>query len=224
MIYAALAFVVILIVYGPFLWVKFVLWRHSKTITAMPGTGGELAQHLIDRFELPGVTVTQGDSDHYNPEQKVVSLSKDVYTGKSLTAVAVAAHEIGHAIQFSKEEPISKLREKYLKRIFHIRRAGSMLLLVMTAISAIIKLPHMFLATALLGIITMLASVLMYVAILPEEYDASFNKALPLLGEGYVPSDKLPAVRQILLACALTYVAGALTDIINLWRWIRFLR
>ena len=64
----------------------------------------------------------------------------------------------------------------------------------------------------------------MYVAILPEEYDASFKKALPILEEGYIPEGNMPAVRQVLQACALTYVAGALTDVLNLWRWFRILR
>ena len=76
----------------------------------------------------------------------------------------------------------------------------------------------------LVGVLTMLASVLMYVAILPEEYDASFNKALPILHEGYLPSEYMPKARQVLKACALTYVAGALVDVLNLWRWLRFFK
>jgi hypothetical protein len=79
--------------------------------------------------------------------------------------------------------------------------------------------------TALLGVATMLVSVAVYAAILPEEWDASFNKALPILIEGeYVDEHQLKAVRQILKACALTYVAAALADILSLWRWIAILR
>lgn len=71
----------------------------------------------------------------------------------------------------------------------------------------------------------MLISVLLYVAVLPEEWDASFNKALPILEKGeYVPEEYLPAIRQILKACALTYVAAALADILRLWRWLTLLR
>jgi hypothetical protein len=77
---------------------------------------------------------------------------------------------------------------------------------------------------AIIGIITMLASALMYVAILPEEYDASFKKALPILKEGYVPSDYIPAVEQVLRAAALTYLAAALADILRLWTWLRVFR
>ena len=61
-------------------------------------------------------------------------------------------------------------------------------------------------------------------AVLPEEYDASFKKALPILEEGYVPKENLPAIRQILRACAYTYVAGALADVIRLWRWLAIKR
>jgi len=81
------------------------------------------------------------------------------------------------------------------------------------------------LLTAIIGVVTMLASVLMYAAILPEEWDASFNKALPILaGNDYVPDEYLPAIRQVLMACALTYVAGALADMLSLWRWWAIIR
>ena len=205
---------------------KFVLWRHSKELKNMPGTGGELAEHFVERFALQGVTVEEGEQgrDHYNPGEQIVSLSPNVYAGKSLTAVAVAAHEVGHAIQFTRKEPISQLREKYLGKAHRIKKIGTIILMGIPLVTAIIKVPHVILITAVIGIITMLASVMMYVAILPEEYDASFNKALPILQEGYVPEEHIPAVRQVLRACALTYVAAALADILSLWRWIRVFR
>jgi Zn-dependent membrane protease YugP len=78
--------------------------------------------------------------------------------------------------------------------------------------------------TAFIGVVTMLSSAAMYVAILPEEYDASFNKALPILEAGYVPEQHIPAVRQVLRAAAYTYVAGALADVLSLWRWLRVFR
>lgn len=226
MIYAFLASLLIIAIYAPFLWVRFVLWRHSKEITAMPGTGGELAQHFVERFKLEGVTVEEGepDRDHYNPEEKRVSLSPKVYHGKSLTAVAVAAHEIGHAIQFCRQEPVSQLRDKYLGKAFRIKQIGAIILMTIPVVTAIFKAPQIIILAAVIGIITMLASVLMYVAILPEEYDASFNKALPILQEGYVPQENMPAVRQVLRACALTYVAAALADVLSLWRWIKVFR
>ena len=226
MIFIVGGLAVFLLVYGPQFWVKFVLWKHSKDIGGMPGTGGELAKHLVERFQLEGVTVEEGSEgqDHYNPADKRVSLSPTVYAGRSLTAVAIAAHEVGHAIQFVREEPVSQLRNKYMGKAIKIKKAGTVVLTVLPIIAIIIKVPHLFAVAAIVGVITMLVSMLMYVAVLPEEYDASFNKALPILAEGYVPEKHLPAVRQVLRAAAYTYVAGALADVLRLWRWFRIIR
>lgn len=217
---------ILILVYGPHLWVRFVLWRHSKTISDMPGTGGELAKHLVERFELDGVKVERGSkgNDHYSPDEKIVSLSPEVYDGKSVTAVSVAAHEVGHALQFCRQEPVSKLRVKYLGRAFQIKRLGSFIMMSVPFIGILTKSPAVFLILGLAGVFTMLVSVLMYAAILPEEYDASFNKALPILKEGYLPTQFIPGSKSVLRACALTYVAAALMDVLNLWRWFRFIR
>ncbi|WP_237058625.1 zinc metallopeptidase [Microbulbifer sediminum] len=226
MIYGLGALLVVLLVYGPSLWVRFVMWRHAKPIKDMPGTGGDLARHLVERFSLAGVSVERGqpNGDHYDPVKKVVSLSPRVHDGKSLTAVAVAAHEIGHAIQFVRDDPVSHLRQKHLGKAFFIRKVGTGLMLALSALAMVLKIPHVIALAIALGVITMLASALMYAAILPEEYDASFNKALPILEEGYVPPEHLPAIRSVLKAAALTYFAGALAELLSLWRWLRFLR
>jgi len=225
--YAIAAILLLLLIYTPNMWVRYTLNRHSRTIENMPGTGGELAIHLIERFELNGVTVEKSkpDNDHYDVDENTVRLSPEIFDGKSLTAVAVAAHEVGHAIQFNREEEISKLRERYLGKALTIQRWGAGILMTIPVITIIFRLPHATLLTALIGIITMLASVLMYVAILPEEFDASFNKALPILVEGeYITEAQIEPVRQILKACAYTYVAAALADILRLWRWLAILR
>ena len=210
----------------PYFWVKYVMWRHSKDIAGMPGTGGELAEHLVSRFALEGVHVVCGqyEEDFYDPENKIVSLSPDNYHGKSLTAVAVAAHEVGHAVQFCRNEPVSRLRGKYLKPAFAIRRAAVIVIMFMPVISAVIRIPQLMILSSVLGVIMMLASAAMYAAILPEEYDASFNKALPTLEEGYVDEEHYSAVRQVLKAAAYTYVAAALIDILRIWRWFGFVR
>lgn len=226
MLYGLLILAVLLLTMGPSLWVRYVLWRYSSDISGMPGTGSELAVHLIERFELPGVEVVRGAKGEncYRPADRTVSLSPDVFDGKSLTAVAVAAHEVGHAIQFVREEPVSLLRSRYLTRAHAIERIGGLILMCAPVITIFARSPLVFFLLGAVGVVTLLASVMMYVAILPEEYDASFNKALPILEEGYVPASHMPAARSILKACALTYVAGALADIVRLWRWIRFLR
>ncbi len=226
MIYGLGGLALLFLFFAPMAWIKYVMWKHSKTIDEMPGTGGELAQHLVERFELEGVAVEKGgpDENYYSPEEKRVVLCPTVFDGKSLTAVAVAAHEVGHAIQFVRQEPVSQLRDKYLSKAFRIRKIGAVLLSLIPVAGAVFKVPALMLLFAAVAVLTMLASVAMYVAILPEEYDASFNKALPILEAGYVPEHHMAAARQVLKAAAYTYVAAALADVLRLWRWIRFLR
>jgi len=138
--------------------------------------------------------------------------------------VAVAAHEVGHAIQFCHEEPVSKLRTKYMAKAILIKRIGTYIIICMPFISLLFRSPLIFPAMTATALATMLASVLMYVAVLPEEYDASFKKALPILEEGYLPSEYFPAVKRILKAAAMTYVAAALAEAFSIWRWFRYLR
>ena len=226
MLYLILFCFVLLIIYGPSLWVRHVLHKHSTPIEGMPGTGAELAIHLVERFKLKEVQVVRGGvgENYYSPEEKIVCLSPDVFDGKSLTAVAVAAHEVGHAIQFNNEEPVTKLRQRYLGKALLVKRVGSIILMSIPIFTLVLKSPVVMFFGIAVGLITMLSSVFMYAAILPEEYDASYKKALPILAQGYLPETHMPAAREILKACALTYVAAALTDVLSLWRWFRMIR
>ena len=98
-----LALVIIGLIVGPGLWVKRVLASNSRTRADLPGTGGELAAHLMEKFELQGVTLERTElGDHYDTQDKAIRLTANVMDGKSLTAVATAAHEFGHALQDSK--------------------------------------------------------------------------------------------------------------------------
>ena len=224
--YVLVALAITALIVGPQLWVRFVLWRHSTEVGDMPGSGAELAEHLVERYKLEGVKVVEANpgENYYSPSEKVVALSPDIYHGKSVTAVAVAAHEVGHAMQFCREEPVSRLRDKYLGRAHRIQRIGAAVLVFAPIVTLLIKSPVVFLWIGIIAVITMLCSALMYVAILPEEFDASFNKALPILKEGYLPEHLMSAAHSVLRAAALTYVAGALLDVVRLWRWIRFFR
>ena len=84
----------------PNIWAKWVLKRYTKGRDDYPGTGAELADHLLRRLGVEGASVERTEfGDHYDPETRCVRLSPDNYDGRSLTAVTVAAHEVGHAIQ-----------------------------------------------------------------------------------------------------------------------------
>lgn len=227
MIIAVFGIVFLIVVYAPSVWVRMVLHRHSKDDPTIRGTGGELAKHLIERFELKDVTVEQTDPghDHYDPSSNTVRLGPSNYNGRSLTAVAVATHEVGHAIQFNRQEPISKLRGQYLPRAAMIKRLGIAIIVLMPFITAIIHVPQVAILTAIMGVLVMLASASVYLIILPEEWDASFNKALPILMKGnYITVQQERAARSVLRAAALTYFAAALADVVRLWRWIAVLR
>jgi Zn-dependent membrane protease YugP len=89
-----------LLLFGPQLWVQVVLRRHSEPRADFPGTGGEFARHLLTQLGLESVNVEPTDAgDHYDPASRTVRLTADRLYGKSLTAVVVAAHEDGHALQ-----------------------------------------------------------------------------------------------------------------------------
>src|SRR5262249_55662075 len=101
---AGLAFLALL--FGPQLWVRRVMAQHGADGPALPGTGAELARHLLDEADLRGVAVElTGDGDHYDPETRAVRLTPDHHDGRSIAAVAVAAHEVSHAVQHARAEP-----------------------------------------------------------------------------------------------------------------------
>lgn len=224
--YLLLIVCIALLIYGPQLWVRFVINKHSKSIEGMPGTGAELAEHLVKRFELKGVQVEQkgANQNFYSPQDKVIGLSPDVYQGKSISAVAIAAHEVSHALQYARQEPVSQLRSKYTGLAVAAQRIGIFVLSAAPLLGLATKAPALTFMVLLAGVVAMLGSVGLYAMILPEEFDASFNKALPLLNEGYLPPEHMPAARQVLKAAAYTYVAGALANVFSIWRWLAVLR
>lgn len=201
--------------------------KHGDQLQDLPGTGGELAMHLIKRFELEGYIVEQADQmgDHFNPEDKAVRLSEANYNGKSLTAVAVAAHEVGHAIQHFKGEKIFELRKKYIPIAIMFQKLGVMSLALVPFIAVLVKVPSLVIWVIVISLVFQFIGALAYLIVLPEEWDASFNKALPILVEGeYVESQQQQAVREVLKAAALTYFAAALASMLNIGRWLLILR
>lgn len=215
------------VMFLPQLWVRFVMRRHRREDSALPGTGGELARHLIERFRLDGIALEQGQegADHFDPNDQTVRLSPSNYRGRSLTAVAVAAHEVGHAIQFHRNEPIFELRRKYIPRAILFNKIGVALMMSIPFAGLILRSPVAIGVVIGLAILLQIMGALAYLIILPEEWDASFNKALPILREGqYIDSSQEGAVRQVLRAAALTYFAAALANVFNIGRWLMVLR
>ncbi len=199
--------------------------RHSKTINALPGTGGELAQHLIDQYHLPVTVETTEQGDHYDPQSKTVRLSPEYFNGKSLTAIAIAAHEVGHAVQDFRQDKLLLLRGRMVTTSQHFEKLGAGVIFIAPLLSAFTRSPQLGLLIGLIGLLSIASSVVVHLISLPVEFDASFNKALPLLKEGhYVTKRDLIPVRQVLLAASLTYVAAAMAGLLNVWRWIAILK
>jgi len=227
MIYLLATLAVLLLAYAPTLWIRHVMRRHGAERTDLPGTGAELATHLLHRFELDDVKVERGkpNQDHYDPGARTIRLSPAHHDGRSLAAVAVAAHEVGHAIQFGRNEPVSRLRKRWLPVAMRLKQIGILILTLLPILVIVVRAPGALFALVGLSIALQLAGALAYAIILPEEFDASFGKALPVLADGeYVDDADLPAVRQVLKAAAFTYVAGALADLINIGRWAMILK
>ncbi len=221
-----LILLVLAVVFGPSLWAKAVLAWHAGDRSDFPGTGGELARHLLDRAGLEEVAVERSDrGDHYDPEAKALRLTQDNLDGRSLTAVTVAAHEFGHALQDRDGYGPLRTRTRLVKSIGGLQRLGSIILFATFGLGLAAASPGLAAIGAAVGIATMASAVVIHLITLPVEFDASFKRALPILDRwGYLPQGDIPAARRILRACALTYVAGSLASLLNLWRWIRFLR
>ena len=216
------AVIVLVLIFGPSLWVKLVMWRYSSEKPEMPGTGGELAKHLIERFSLKDVKVeVTKQGDHYDPIEKKVRLSKEHYESKSLTAIAIAAHEVGHAIQDQQGDKRLATRTKMVPIVDKVARWSVAIIYLSPIIGIITRHPMPFSLLLILGLSGFIARMMIHALTLPIEFDASFSKALPLLREGnYVSQSNEKAVNSILRAAALTYVSAALADILNLSRWI----
>jgi hypothetical protein len=219
---AAGALIVIAVIFGPSLWVKLVMSRYSSEKPEMPGTGGELAKHLIKRFSLKDVEVEITElGDHYDPIEKKVRLSREHYESKSLTAVAIAAHEVGHAIQDHQGDKRLATRTKMVPIVNLLARWSVIIISLSPVIGIITRHPIPFSLLLFIGLSGFIARMMMHAVTLPIEFDASFSKALPILREGdYVSQSNEKAVSHVLRAAALTYVSAALADTLNLSRWI----
>lgn len=225
MLYLIFIVVLLAVVFGPSLWVRWVMRAYGPEIPGMPGTGGELAEHLIDKLGLDGVGVEQTElGDHYDPRDRKVRLSPDHYDKKSLAAVVVAAHEVGHAMQHHDGDRNLLRRTTMVPVADRVARMSVGMLGLAPIAGLLLRHPVPFSLLATIGIVGLIARMLVHLVTLPTEWDASFNKAMPVLEAGrYIaPAEHEPA-RRILRAAALTYFAAALADVLNLARWAAIL-
>lgn len=218
--------ILLALIFGPGLWVKRVLDRYSLPDDRYSGTGADLARHLLDLHGLEQVVVeATADGDHYDPEKKAVRLTEDKFNGRSLTAITVAAHEVGHAIQDKQAYGPLRWRSRLIRASRKFERLGAGVLLVSPFIGAFTRAPGLGILMFAAGFITLATTTLVHLATLPTEFDASFARALPMLDKHniLIPVDRSHA-RRLLTAAALTYVSASLMSLLNIARWWAILR
>ena len=215
------------LVFTPQLWIRYTLKRYSAQIEEFPGTGGQLAKHLLKRFAMDDIQLehTEKDENYYDPTQKLVRLSEQNYYGKSLTAITIATHEVGHAIQHRSNYKPLLLRGRLVRIAFFAEKSASIILVSFPFVSVLTKMPIIGAAMLAGGVIILILPVIVHLITLPVEWDASFRRALPILIEGeYISPSAIPSVKKILTAAALSYLAASLYSLLNFYRWLRFLR
>jgi Zn-dependent membrane protease YugP len=214
------------LVFGPGWWVRNVMSRYSNPEDRYDGTGGELARYLLDSYDLQHVKVEEAPTgDHYDPLEKVIRLTPEKLNGRSLTAVTVAAHEVGHALQDADGFVPLKIRGQLIMLTRPVERLGAGILMAAPLIGLMTRAPLVSLLMILGGLMSLGATTLVHIITLPTEFDASFNRALPMLEKGGIlkPVD-LPHARRLLKAAALTYLAASLASLLNIARWWALLR
>ncbi len=218
--------IIIAVIFGPGIWVKRVLTKYSEPADRYAGTGAQLARHLLNQNGLEGVKVEQTkEGDHYDPNDKAVRLMPDRFDGRSLTAITVAAHEVGHALQDRDAYGPLRLRTHLVKATRHVEKLGAGILMVSPFIGALTRVPMLGILMFLGGLLTLGTSTVIHLVTLPTEFDASFNRALPILEKENIlkKTDSGPA-RRILKAAAYTYVSASLMSLLNIARWWAILR
>jgi Zn-dependent membrane protease YugP len=214
------------LIVGPGLWVQAVMKRHRYPANRYAKTGGEVARELLDSAGLRDVvTETTDRGDHYDPVAKAVRLSADNFDGRSLTALAVAAHEVGHALQHARGFAPLLWRTRLVKWVHPIERAGAAMMMISPFSALLTRSRTLAILMFLIGMATLFSGVLVHFVTLPTELDASFRRALPLVEKrGVLLKEDLPRARKLLTAAALTYVAVALQSLLNIARWWAIVR
>lgn len=207
--------IIILIPIWAQLKVKGAYSKYSKVATSSQMRGAEVARRILDTNGLYHVDVveTRGHlTDHYDPRSKTVRLSSANYHGYSVAAAAIAAHEVGHAIQDSQDYTALRIRHSLVP----VANIGSNLSWVFIMIGIFAQLSGML----LLGIIFMAAAVVFQLVTLPVEFNASNRAMDQVVSLGIIRNDEERETKKVLNAAALTYVAAAAVAVLELVRLV----
>jgi Zn-dependent membrane protease YugP len=193
--------------------------KYSKVPLRNGLTGREIAEKMLKENGIYDVKVTSVDgflSDHYNPVNKTVNLSADVYNGASVSAAAVSAHECGHAVQHATAYQWLTMRSKLVPAVQISSNLVNWILLV----GVIMAASGGNTTVLLVGIVLMAVTVIFSLITLPVEFDAS-KRALAWLNHTNVTSsDEYPKAKDALKWAAMTYVVAALAAVVTLLQYV----
>jgi len=195
--------------------VKSTYNKYSQVRSSSGMTGAEVARRILDQNGLFHVRVeeTRGVlSDHYDPRSKVVRLSTNNYHGTSIAGAAVAAHEVGHAIQDQEEYAFLRFRHALVP----VANFGSNISWILILIGFLASISNL----VLFGIIFMAAAVLFQLVTLPVEFNASNRAMEQIVSVGVIRNEEERETRKVLNAAAMTYVAAAAVAVLELLRLI----
>lgn len=189
--------------------------KWSKVPTRTRLSGAQAAQRLIQAGNLYGVQVNEVGgklTDHYDPRTKVLSLSPGVYEGQSVASLAVAAHELGHAMQDQEGYFPLRLRAAMVPAV----NIGSYLGWILIMIGLVLN----YINLAWLGVLVFSGGAVFALATIPVELNASARAKRLLVESGLIAgSDEEGGVNRVLNAAALTYIAALITAVLQLLYW-----
>ena len=189
--------------------------KYSKIKCSSNITGKDVAKRILDKNGLNNISInmTNGTlSDHYNPKAKNINLSTSVYEGNSISSIAVAAHECGHAIQDKMSYSFFRFRSS-LVPIVNITSKISYLFIILGFFLEFLELLDV-------GIVLLLVGLLFQFVTLPVEFDASRRAKIQLQELGIITNDEISGVKKVLSAASLTYVAGFLAESLQILRLV----
>ncbi|UOQ42726.1 zinc metallopeptidase [Halobacillus salinarum] len=195
--------------------VKSTFKKYSKVPTSSAMTGAEVARKILNDNGLYNVGVEEVKgmlSDHYDPRSKVVRLSSNNFHGRSAAGAAVAAHEVGHAIQDAQDYAFLRFRSALVP----VATFGSNISIFLIIGGFLLQMTGL----ALAGIVFFAAAVLFQLITLPVEFDASSRAMNQLVSTGIIRNDEERKTKKVLNAAAMTYVAGALVAVAELLRFV----
>ena len=201
---------------APVIWLNYVFHKNDQILINMPFTGLEFGKLILKDYGLTEVKIEKSLSvDHYDLLEKKVKVTQDRLSKKSLTAISIVCHEIGHAIQHKEKYKALEQRTSLVRNTAWISQIGSSILLI--GIPSILATGYypLIKVCLLLALLSLLIGIIVHLITLEVELDASFNKALPILIEK-VPPEYHDSCKSILRAAAFTYVIGVVRNFVSL--------